>query len=193
MKKKDEQKYQAILNAAATLIIDGSVGDVSTTKIARAAGISQSSLYVYFTSREQLLTALYIRELTNLYQGDLALDVSDLTFAATLRLYLQQLFDYAVAHPGSITVIQKLKETMRQETVDAPKVRAIVATSRVQQLLAAGIANHDLRQVDLSLHRNIIFSTVKLHVDNLNQGVYSRASMPFSTVCDMIMAAVLAK
>ncbi len=191
MKKKDEQKYERILNVAGDLIIKDSVGAVSTTKIAKHVGISQSSIYVYFKNREALLLTLYIRELKRLYANDGGENLNRLPFEDAMAKYLEHLFEYAVKYPKSMTIIQKLKEDYVFDADAGKQINAIVHQSPVQQLLFQGIADQTLRQVDISLLRNIIFSTIKLHTDNLRQGVYTQTDVPFERIQRMLMQAVL--
>lgn len=191
MKKKDEQKYQRILNETAKLILAGSVGAVSTTMIAHQVGISQSSIYVYFKNRDALLLALYIRELENLYQGDASLPVAGLEFSEQLQAYIRQLFEFAMANPESMTVIQKIKGDVAFDVDAQAQIGQIIQSSPVQQLLFHGIADGTLRPVDISLHRNVIFSTIKLHTDNLHNGLYTEADVPFEQVSKMVVSAVL--
>ncbi|GEK29382.1 TetR/AcrR family transcriptional regulator [Furfurilactobacillus siliginis] len=191
MKKKDEQKYERILDETAKLILEGSVGAVSTTMIAHQVGISQSSIYVYFKNREALLLALYIRELEKLYQGDASLPVAELDFPQQLQAYIRQLFEFAMVNPESMTVIQKIKGDVAFDEEAQTQIEQIIQSSPVQQLLFQGIADGTLRPVDISLHRNVIFSTIKLHTDNLHNGVYTEVNVPFEQVSEMVISAVL--
>ncbi|MCF6164451.1 transcription regulator [Furfurilactobacillus rossiae] len=190
MKKKDDQKYNRILDVAGDLIITDSVGAVSTTKIAKQVGISQSSIYVYFKNREALLLTLYVRELKRLYAQDSGEDLRSLSFETAMKQYLEQLFHYGLTYPKSMTIIQKLKEDYVFDEQAGEQINVIVHQSAVQQLLFKGLADKTLRQVDISLLRNIIFSTIKLHTDNLRQGVYTEADVPFERIQRMLMKAV---
>lgn len=191
MKKKDSQKYDRILDAAAELIRHGSVSDASTTKIAKKAQISQSSLYVYFKNRDELLATLYLRELQRLYQGYTEADVAQLTPAEAMNVYTHHLFDYGMAHPDSMTVIQKMKGNFPGDAEAAKQIQAIIASNPAQQMLFAGIKDGTLRPVDISLHRNVIFSTIKLHTENLLNGVYTEKDVPFEQVLAMINGAIM--
>ena len=191
MRKKDNQKYDRILDAAADLILSGSVGDVSTTKIAKKARISQSSIYDYFKNRDELLVTLYLRELRRLYQGDAGTDAAHLSNEAAMQVYTRHLFDYGMAHPESMTVIQKMKGDFPVDAEAAKKIQAIIKSNPAQQLLFAGIDDGTLRPVDISLLRNMVFSTIKLHTENLLKGVYTEADVPFEQVLKMITHGIM--
>lgn len=60
MRNKDENKLAAICNAAIELITVQGLANASMSKIAKAAKVSPSTIYVYFESKEDMLNKLYI-------------------------------------------------------------------------------------------------------------------------------------
>lgn len=59
--RKGERREQEILDAAAELLVKRSFPSLTMDDIAKAAGVSRPSLYFYFESKEQVLTALHQR------------------------------------------------------------------------------------------------------------------------------------
>ncbi|MFS0724980.1 TetR/AcrR family transcriptional regulator [Paenibacillus sp. 1P07SE] len=60
MRHKDEHKNQAIFDATIQLINEVGFADVSMSKIAKRAGLSSATIYVYYESKEDLLLKLYL-------------------------------------------------------------------------------------------------------------------------------------
>ena len=60
MRVKDDKKHKAICDAAIELITTKGFADTSMSKIAKAAGVSPATIYVYFENKEDLLNKLYI-------------------------------------------------------------------------------------------------------------------------------------
>lgn len=60
MRIKDEKKYLAIVEASISLINDIGFAQTSMSKIAKKAGVSPSTIYVYFENKEDLLNKLYV-------------------------------------------------------------------------------------------------------------------------------------
>jgi TetR/AcrR family transcriptional repressor of multidrug resistance operon len=56
---KDDNKQRAICDAAIKLITENGFADTSMSKIAREAGVSPATIYVYFENKEDLLNKLY--------------------------------------------------------------------------------------------------------------------------------------
>lgn len=59
MRVKDEKKYEAISSAAITLIVEQGLAGTSMSKIAKAAGVSAATIYVYFENKEAMISELY--------------------------------------------------------------------------------------------------------------------------------------
>lgn len=59
MKPKDDDKLRAISAATFTLVEQAGLSGLTMAAIAREAGLATGTLYVYFKSKEELLTALY--------------------------------------------------------------------------------------------------------------------------------------
>ena len=74
VKPKDDEKLRAIAKATFTLVERTGLSGLTMAAIAREAGLATGTLYVYFKSKEELLTALYEQAKTEtaatLMQGD---------------------------------------------------------------------------------------------------------------------------
>lgn len=74
MKPKDEEKLKAIAKATFALVEETGLSGLTMPSIARRAGVATGTLYVYFASKEELLTALYEQAKTDIavriFQGD---------------------------------------------------------------------------------------------------------------------------
>ncbi|AEV95952.1 TetR/AcrR family transcriptional regulator [Pediococcus claussenii] len=188
MRKKDNQKFQNILEEAARLVIEGGIANASTNKIAKGLNISQSSIYIYFKNREEIMLTLYLRELKRMY-AEIEFDGSNMPVEEALRKSIRLLFAYASKNLDRMQLIIRLKDAMKSDSPIVNAVKSIVDASQVQQMMYRGIKNRDLRQLDISFHRNNIFSTVMLHAQNIQNGVYTEKEVPLKQVEDMIVAA----
>ncbi|MDP4300851.1 TetR/AcrR family transcriptional regulator [Leptothrix discophora] len=59
MKPKDEEKLKAIAQATLDLVEQAGLSGLTMPAIARRAGVATGTLYVYYASKDELLTALY--------------------------------------------------------------------------------------------------------------------------------------
>ncbi len=60
MRKRDEHKEEAIIKAAIELINKIGFAETSISKIAKQAGVSPATIYIYFKNKEDLLNKLYL-------------------------------------------------------------------------------------------------------------------------------------
>lgn len=60
VRHKDDNKHQAICDAAIRLINENGFADTSMSKIAKAANVSPATIYVYFENKEDLLNKIYL-------------------------------------------------------------------------------------------------------------------------------------
>ena len=59
MKPKDDEKQRAIAQATFVLVAQTGLSGLTMADIARAAGIATSTLYVYYPSKDELISQLY--------------------------------------------------------------------------------------------------------------------------------------
>lgn len=60
MRHKDEYKQKAIIDATVKLVNETGFAAASVAKIAREAGVSPATLYVYYKNKEDLLVSTYV-------------------------------------------------------------------------------------------------------------------------------------
>ena len=59
MKPKDDEKQRAIAEATFNLVAQTGLSGLTMADIARTAGIATSTLYVYYPSKDELISQLY--------------------------------------------------------------------------------------------------------------------------------------
>ncbi|MFF2091408.1 TetR/AcrR family transcriptional regulator [Paenibacillus sp. NPDC058174] len=61
MRHRDENKSEAIFHATIQLLNEIGFSDISMSKIAKRAGVSAATIYVYFDNKEDMLVKLYLK------------------------------------------------------------------------------------------------------------------------------------
>ncbi|MDA5388918.1 TetR/AcrR family transcriptional regulator [Loigolactobacillus backii] len=190
MKKRDITKEERILNATAQIIINEGAAAVSTTKVAKKVNIAQSNIYLYFKDKRTLLSSVYRRELEKVVATtDMAqITDSELPLRQRLRTYTRSIYDFALANPDSLTVIEQIKSLRGQGQAyidDAMKI-----ANPVTVLLNAGIKAGILRPTHVSLHMTAVFSIVQRHVQNIKNGIYPADKFTYEDISAMIWGAI---
>src|SRR3984957_20843823 len=62
MRLRDENKIESIFDQALSMVVQVGFDGLSMQKLAKAAGVSPATIYIYFKDRDDLLLHLYRRE-----------------------------------------------------------------------------------------------------------------------------------
>ena len=190
MKKKDLTKKQKILDATVEIIIRDGSAAISTTKVAKKVGISQSNIYLYFKDKRALLDGVYLREIARLEQTPEMKIVLNPDEDIRIRCftYLKSMYDFSLQNPHSLYVLEQIKLLSK----GAPDYLSHLVGSNnpIEELFNAGIKAGVLRKIDRRLTMTVIFSVIEKHTENLQNGVYTESDVPFETVSQMIWAAL---
>lgn len=192
MRKRDLTKESRIQDATAAIILKEGAAAVSTVKVAKRVGISQSNVYLYFKNKDDLLLSVYQREQARIQAaGDLN-QLTDKTIAlpVRLRLYMRGIFDYAVDHPDSLTLIQQIKFLMGQDDGN-PLLATVQGTQNiVETLMQEAVDAGVIRNVPINVHMSLVFSMIHTHTLNLKRGLYQPADYSFETFYDLLWSGI---
>jgi AcrR family transcriptional regulator len=134
------ERHEEILASARALFLEYGAENVSTRQIAARVGISQTCLYVYFKSKDEMLDALVEATLRKLAA---ALDAANARFAepieslsAMLRAYIR----FGLDHPDEYRLAFMARDGRRRGRRTNPVGDALfdALQSRIAQGVAAG-------------------------------------------------------
>ena len=132
-----EEKRDALLEAASDLIAQLSTG-ASTAKIAKAAGVSEGTLFTYFPSKDDLLNDLFVE-----IEGKLAetmLAPYPMKASARDRLFIvwSRLIEWGLNHSTARKALRQLKVSNRVTAESRKRCHAMFREARsiVEQCLA---------------------------------------------------------
>lgn len=190
MKKKDLTKEKKILDATVNIIIEEGSAAISTTKVAKKVGISQSNIYLYFKDKRSLLDAVYLREINRLEETAGMKRVIDPNEDFTSRVfsYMKAMYDFSLANPHSLFVLEQIKLLSR----DFPDYieKLVGPNNPVETIFTNGIREKILRPIDRSLSMAVVFGVISKHTENIQNGVYTSQEVSFEDVSRMIWGAI---
>lgn len=122
---KDEIKQQAIIDATIELVNEIGFVSSSVSKIAKKAGVSPATIYIYYENKEDLIVSTYMDIKTFLGAAvmekfDPSLPVRDSVISLGKRL-----FRYIGAHPGLFNFAEQFSNSPYQNLVDMQKLQAV--------------------------------------------------------------------
>lgn len=132
--RENAARRAAILDAAEALMLESHNQRFSIGNVAKRVGVSQSTIFLHFRNREELLTTLYTRVGKNFFEAFLDRlheDISDEAFAEVF-------IDTAVDFPGfrlmRPMIMRVVEESLNQDYIhDAVKEIYLYRTSAADQ------------------------------------------------------------
>ena len=159
----DSHKRRQILEGARQVFLAAGFDGASMGEIARAAGVSKGTLYVYFDSKEALFEALTIQEKRGLAEALFQLDDTDPDVRAVLRRLGLSFLDHMAQpdHLASIRMVigavEKFPRFGRAYYEAGPRQ----GTQRLRHYLDAQVAAERLRIADTTLAAHHFLELVK--------------------------------
>jgi len=97
---------ESLLNAAAVLLAGSGLGEATTQKVARGAGVAEGTIYRHFASKEALLEAVFARAWVRLNEAMEAGLPSRAEPEARLRAYLGTALGVMGSHPQETALLR---------------------------------------------------------------------------------------
>ncbi|SEJ12301.1 transcriptional regulator, TetR family [Azotobacter beijerinckii] len=132
-----EAKRDALLEAASELIAQLGTG-ASTAKIAKAAGVSEGTLFTYFPSKDDLLNELFVEIEGELAKSMLAPYPVDASARDRLFMVWSRLIEWGLNQSTARKALRQLKVSDRVTAASRKRCHAMFQESRamVEQCLA---------------------------------------------------------
>lgn len=163
MRTKDEQKREALFKATVKLVNQIGFASASVSKIAKEAGVSPSTLYVFFKNKEDLLLSTYIDIKLDISQAMLAGFDDSLPLRDILRNVWHGMFAYISNNSEDYQFVEQFanspySDLVDQETLEQYFVPLIEAVRR-------GIEQKIIKNVDRQLLSAFLFHPIS-HLAN---------------------------
>ncbi|QBO36911.1 TetR/AcrR family transcriptional regulator [Periweissella cryptocerci] len=184
MKIKDEEKYERILQAASEIIERDGVAAISTTKVAKLAGVPQSNIYIYFKNKEDLLVQLFKKISGSLGKGQREILASNLSLEEKIKATIKNMYDFSIKNPDAMVVIEQVKQLPEL----TPYFAATWGSTEnpVMVMLHQAIAEKIVHNIPDNIAMAIVFTTINRQAQSINEGVYTEKEFGFDEVYNLI-------
>jgi AcrR family transcriptional regulator len=188
MKIKDEEKYERILQATSDIIVrDGAVA-VSTTKVAKLAGVPQSNIYIYFKNKEDLLVQLFKKVGGSLGAGQREILDSEQSLEEKIKGVIKNMYDFSMKNPDAMIVIEQIKQLPEltpffAEAWGSPENPIILM---FHQAINEGV----VRYIPDEIATGLLFTIINQQAQSVNKGVYTENQFGFEDVYQLIWRSV---
>jgi len=120
MRPRDENKEQAIRDKAIEMIVQDGFDGLSMSKLAKAAGVSPATIYIYFKDRDDLINRLVDDERRKVVDAMLKDFDPQASFEQGLRLQWRNRAHHLLENPLRMRFIELLKNSSQFERLHKP-------------------------------------------------------------------------
>lgn len=102
LRNRDQGKIDRIKSMAISLIARGGLDNFSIQKLAKKAGVSPATLYIYYAGKEEFIKSLAEEELKKMTELTLKDFDPDMSFAEGMRIQWRNRLSYRIKYPDSV-------------------------------------------------------------------------------------------
>jgi TetR/AcrR family transcriptional repressor of multidrug resistance operon len=170
MRTRDINKEALIREKAIEMIVMQGFDGLSMHKLAKSAGISVATIYIYFKDREDLIQQLYLEESRKMSDATLINFNPDTHFDEGLKVQWLNRMRYCLDNPLSMTFMEQVKHSpfIDRSVMDRTFLDAMA------RFVHNAIDRKELIQLPVEIYWSIAFAPlyqlVKFHISKTGMG-----------------------
>ncbi len=150
-KEELEDRRREIAHAAADLIFDKGFAETSVNQIAKAAGMGKSSLYDFFSTKDEIILHLLDEPLTELNQRAEIIINGDGNVIERLRKVMKMHLDILLRDTAFILKVTIAAQSLGAESQQRYQIKRYAYQDRLQALIEEGIAQGSIRPINAAV------------------------------------------
>lgn len=157
MRNRDENKKEAILEHALKTIVQKGFDGLSMQKLAKAAGVSPATIYIYFKDRDDLLVQLFEVHMTN-YFGYIMRGLDpEMDFATGLKTQWRNRADFVMKHPDVAHFMEHFTYTPLHYQV-VKKIKGNATGNAMSRFVQKAIRDKQLVAMPIEVYWSVAFA-----------------------------------
>lgn len=184
MRIRDENKIEAILDQARIMIVEVGFDGLSMQKLARAAGVSPATIYIYFKDRDDLLVQLYKRESDKFFAFIFQGFDPEMDFRTGMKVQWKNRARYVIEHVDKTHFMEYFKFSPLHQKANA--LRDPKYTEGLKRFVDNAIANKELVEMPFEVYWSVAFAPLYNLVHYHKTG-RNMAGDPFVLTDEMLM------
>jgi AcrR family transcriptional regulator len=165
MRTRDENKETAIREKAIEMVVKEGFDGLSMQKLAKAAGVSPATIYIYYKDREDLITQISLDENKKMADATLQNFNPDMSFEEGLRVQWINRAKYCLENPTHMHFLEQIRYSPLHDKVYRKDTQFIQS---MHQFVANAIKRKELIQLTVEVYWSIAFAPlyqlVKFHM-----------------------------
>lgn len=98
MRRKDDSKQNSIKKAVVKVVLEEGMHGASISKIAKAAGVSPATVYIYYKNKDVMLRDIYLEYAQEMFDYVSTQLSNELTANTFIDVIVRESYDYMVSH-----------------------------------------------------------------------------------------------
>ena len=184
MRTRDENKIDALFQHALTTIVKEGFDGLSMQKLAKAAGVSPATIYIYFKDRDDLLQQLYQHQCEKYFTYLIRNFDAEMDFATGLTVQWKNRAQFMIDNPDVSHFMEHFTFTPLHQL--ASKTKHKIFGDSMQKFVRRAIENRELSPMPLEVYWSVAFAPlynlVRFHKAGMNM-----AGAPFTLTDEMLM------
>ena len=166
MRTRDENKEATIRQKALEMAVKEGFDGLSMQKLAKVAGVSPATIYIYFKDRDDLILQLFLQEMNKMADATLEGFHSSMEFDEGLRVQWLNRAKFCIQNPTSMHFLEQIKYSPYHE----PFMKKTDTTFQkiMGEFVHNAIARKEIVKVPLEIYWSLAFAPlyqlVKMHM-----------------------------
>ncbi|POY36530.1 TetR/AcrR family transcriptional regulator [Solitalea longa] len=191
MRTRDENKEQAIRQQAVELIVKNGLDGFSMQKLAKAAGVSPATLYIYYQDKEDLVLSLGTEVFNKMQQYSLKNFSAEMSFEEGLKVQWKNRAAFFLENPLEVQFIEHLRYSPSFKTISQTIKNSF--KQEMGKFVHKAILKGELVQLPFEVYWSVAFSPLYQLMKFHTQGEsYASSSFELTdSVMDQTLKVVL--
>jgi TetR/AcrR family transcriptional repressor of multidrug resistance operon len=172
MRIRDDNKIHAIGEKAVEMIVQQGFDGFSMQKLAKAAGVSPATLYIYYKDREDLIMQLWMASFKDMAEATLKNFDPEMSFSEGLRVQWMNRLKYCLKNPLQMQFMEQLRHSPLQEK--ALDIMGAGFKNAMKTFVLNAIKKNELVKVQVEVYWSIAFAPlyglIKFHQEGKSMG-----------------------
>ncbi|WP_234733094.1 TetR/AcrR family transcriptional regulator [Tellurirhabdus bombi] len=168
MRIRDENKELAIREKALDMIVQEGFDGLSMHKLAKAAGVSPATIYIYFKDREDLIVQIYREESQRMTEATLDGFDPAMPFEEGLRIQWVNRANYCLRYPQRMHFMEQMRHSPFHDKFRQVAENPFIAA--MKSFVCNAIKRKELEELPLEVYWSLAFAPlyqlIKFHMSH---------------------------
>jgi len=176
MRTRDEHKEQAIRDTALQMVVNEGFDGLSMQKLARVAGVSPATIYIYFKDRDDLIVQLWVSESKKMMDASLRGFDPEMSFEEGLKVQWMNRARFYIENPLVAHFLEQIKYSPYYSLCMGKVDKTFLTAMR--EFVHNAIRRKELVKLPMEVYWSIAFaplySLVRFHMSGRGLGGFEK-------------------